>query len=485
MKLNPEKSEQSVQYDYNFIILGAGVAGLAFAWKMSKKGKKVLVIEKEAVVGGLSRTLKKKGFYLDFSAHRFHTNNRSLLKNINSLNKLKLYKHRKKSRIFMFNKYLNYPFELPNLFRAMPMNSTIICISSYLFNLLKNKIVNKTAISYKDWFIKYYGAKLYEIMCLPYTLKIWRTDPSFISADWADQRFGVENMKSLLKKAIKKLVSLDFSNYKLEDDAHAPDGGIFYYPEYGIQELPNAFLREIKQQKGSVLCNAQLKFIHKHEHVLNYEYREKSYKVTYQTLISTIPLDILYSLQEYRNKQIGEDLKHNRYMDIIFVYVFLNQKRVSSDHWIYFPDADIPFNRAVEFKNWSRKMAPENKTCLCLDITCYYDDETWNKSDAQITQECIDAGNRIRLFRQENVYGSYVERVRYAYPAYSLDYKQRLKRIVNFLETDDVYLLGRTGIFRYNNADNSVEMAFQLAENFSNNISSKSIFEYKIKNQSL
>ena len=59
--------------EYDFIVLGAGVAGLAFAKRVSEHGRTVLILEKEKEVGGLSRTLLHNGFHLDFCAHRFHT----------------------------------------------------------------------------------------------------------------------------------------------------------------------------------------------------------------------------------------------------------------------------------------------------------------------------------------------------------------------------------------------------------------------------
>ena len=82
-------------------------------------------------------------------------------------------------------------------------------------------------------------------------------------------------------------------------------------------------------------------------------------------------------------------------MDIIFVYLLLDQESVSNDHWLYFPDVEIIFNRSVEFKNWSRNMCPSGKTALCLDITCFEGDETWtltsNSNDFTITD-----GDRVR-----------------------------------------------------------------------------------------
>ncbi len=470
---------------YDYVILGAGVAGLSFAWKMIKNGKTVLVLEKEPVVGGLSRTLEHDGFLMDFSAHRFHTKNQELLHTITTLPGLKMNKHIKKSRIYLYGKYLKYPFELTNLLRAMPFHEAVLSSADYLLNRFKQRNKPREVQSYKDWFTYYYGRRLYEVMCYRYTSKIWGMDPGLISADWADARFSGENLQRLIKRAVRKLLSLDFSRYDLEDDSLAPDGGEFFYPDMGIQELPDAFAADLVARGGDVLTSATMTSLNKNLKQVKYSFQGEEYCVEYGTVISTIPLKMLYDLQDKKSTDIAQFLSETKYMDIIFVYLFLDQDHVSNDHWMYFPDPEIPFNRSVEFTNWSKKMAPEGKTCLCLDITCYFDDSKWSKSDEQHVIECIESGARIGLFQRSKVSGSFVKRIRYAYPVYDLEYKKRLQKIVAFLETDSVYLLGRTGIFRYNNSDNSIEMAFALAQKCLDNSPDKSIFEYKIKEVSL
>lgn len=475
----------AIKKQYDFVVLGAGVAGLSFAWRMSRKGKRVLVLEKDSVVGGLSRTINYKGFLLDYCAHRFHTNNPSLLKTILGLKYVTMKKYQKKTRIYMFGKYLKYPFELPNLLRAMPLSQAFFSGIDFLLNLIRQKIYPTKVISYKDWFIRLYGYALYRVMCEPYTTKIWKKDPSTISADWAEARFGGPNLVALMKKSFEKLATLNFSGYDLSDDALAPDGGDFYYPDEGIGKLPEAFAQEASENGTSIKTSTKVTSINRENHTLEFEYKGKHTTVSYKALISTIPPISLYSLIGEKRKTLDQAFSLNQYMDMIFVYVFIDKAHVSSDHWLYFPDTHIPFNRAVEFGNWSKKMVLKGKTCICLDISCYKDDSIWEKRDTDLAQECIDAADTIGYFKKEDVIDVYVLRVPFAYPVYDLEYKERLKTIVSFLEKDDVYLLGRTGVFRYNNSDNSIEMAFQLGENFLRDVKDKSIFEYKIKQVSL
>lgn len=55
------------------VILGGGPAGLAAGYELSKRGAEVVVLEKDSVVGGISRTVCRNGFRFDIGGHRFFT----------------------------------------------------------------------------------------------------------------------------------------------------------------------------------------------------------------------------------------------------------------------------------------------------------------------------------------------------------------------------------------------------------------------------
>ena len=467
---------------FDFVVLGGGVSGLGFAKRMSEHGRSVLVLEKEATIGGLSRTLNHKGFYLDFCAHRFHTNNRDLLKEVLGLPGLRMYRHVKKSRIYMFGKYLKYPFELQNLLRAMPVKDSLRCGLSFGWNLLAKPFRRPTLVSYRDWFVHLYGRRLYEIMCRPYTSKIWHTDPANISADWADQRFQGENLKKLLKRIARKILTLDFSSYNLEDDSLAPDGGPFYYPRRGIQELPDA-LASIATENGAVIeTRVTPTDVSVNNRTVTYARGGKQETVSFGHLVSTIPLHALYELQERKSPEVEQALAGLTYMDIIFVYVFL-KRPLSHDHWLYFPDPDIVFNRAVEFSNWSPEMCPAGKTSVCFDITVFENakDSLWEASDEELSARVLHDAERVGYLERSEVFDTYVFRVKHAYPYYDVAYKAKLDVIVAYLERDHVSLLGRTGIFQYNNSDNSIEMGFLLADKFLSAGDRSSVYQAKVK----
>ncbi len=469
------------QYDY--IVLGGGVSGLGFAKRMADHGKSVLVLEKEDIVGGLSRSLVHNGFYLDFCAHRFHTNNKELLNEVLALPGLEMKKHIKKSRIYMFGKWLKYPFEIQQLLAAMPIRQSIVSGFSFAWNQIAKRYRKTNELqSYKDWFIHLYGEELYKVMCYPYTSKIWHHDPGDISADWADQRFQGENLKKLLKRTIKKILTLDFTSYDLKDDSLAPDGGPFYYPLRGIQEMCDALKRAAEEKGAHIRTSATIVNVDTSTRIVTYAHSGQTHAVRYGAgLISTIPLQQYYALQERKNAAVEEALAKIKYMDIIFVYLFIDKPQISNDHWLYFPDKDIIFNRAVEFSNWSPLMCPPGKTSICFDITTFDNNKEWNMSDQELINRTISDAVRAGYIKKDDVKSSLVTRIEYAYPYYDLDYKSKLDTIVYHLEENDVALLGRTGMFKYNNSDNSIEMGFALAENFLKKDGQKSVYEYKVK----
>ena len=54
-------------------ILGAGPAGMAAAYRLTQLGFPVVVVEREDRVGGLAKSIRYRGFILDYGPHRFFT----------------------------------------------------------------------------------------------------------------------------------------------------------------------------------------------------------------------------------------------------------------------------------------------------------------------------------------------------------------------------------------------------------------------------
>jgi protoporphyrinogen oxidase len=112
-------------------------------------------------------------------------------------------------------------------------------------------------------------------------------------------------------------------------------------------------------------------------------------------------------------------------------------------------------------------MVPDDEhTSLVLECFCSLGDEIWSMTDDEIAERCVrDLVDKLKFIEQSQYEGATVVRTRYAYPVYDLDYSRKLNLINGYLDGfEGLHISGRGGIFRYNNADHSIEMGLMLGQ---------------------
>ncbi|MBU4482392.1 FAD-dependent oxidoreductase, partial [Patescibacteria group bacterium] len=73
---------------------------------------------------------------------------------------------------------------------------------------------------------------------------------------------------------------------------------------------------------------------------------------------------------------------------------------------------------------------------------------------------------QIGLVNSNLVEDAIVIKNKYAYPVYHLDYKSDLEKIFNYLSNfKNLQMIGRSGLYRYNNMDHSILTGFYAARN--------------------
>src|SRR5262249_10195855 len=96
------------------IIVGAGPAGLTAAHQLLTQGRRIRVVEQDAQVGGIARTVESKGFRFDSGGHRFFTK----VAAVNELWRRMLGKdflrRPRLSRIYYGKKFFAYPLKPMN-----------------------------------------------------------------------------------------------------------------------------------------------------------------------------------------------------------------------------------------------------------------------------------------------------------------------------------------------------------------------------------
>jgi protoporphyrinogen oxidase len=514
------------------IIIGAGPAGLTAAYEMlDKTNIKPIILEKTGEIGGISKTVNFKGNRIDIGGHRFFSKSDKIMdwwKNILPLqgapacddvilgrdvplSKTYLSKEIKKdelneynspdpektdkvmlnrnrvSRIYFIRKFFDYPvsLNLVTLSQLGIIRTSKIGIS-YLKTIL-NPIRNEQSL--EEFFINRFGKELYLTFFKDYTEKIWGVPCAEIKADWGSQRIKGLSIKKTVQNAIKTKFSDDtnLSQKKIETSLI----GKFMYPKLGPGQMWEEVADKIVKNGGEIHFYQKVNGIVsdniKVSSVESYdESTGKSNKWDGNYFISTMPVKELVKAIKDVPDNVLEVAEGLMYRDFITVGLLLkklsieNQSKIKSvgnivpDNWIYIQEKDVKLGRVQIFNNWSPYMVdnPEN-ILIGLEYFCNKGDVLWNMSDKEFTDFAVDELIKIGIATKEDVIDSTVLRVEKTYPAYFGSY-ERFHVIKDFLERfENLYLVGRNGMHRYNNMDHSMLTAMTAVENIIQGVNSK------------
>ena len=448
--------------DKKVIVIGAGSAGLTAAYELCKAGVEAIVLEKDNIVGGLARTVNYKGYHFDIGGHRFFTKVKAVEDMWCEALGADLLQRKRLSRIYYNKKFFFYPLRASNaLFGLGLWNSFLIFLSYFKAQLLPEK-PEKT---FEQWVSNRFGKRLYQIFFQTYTEKVWGIPCSEITAEWVAQRIKGLSLLTALKNALIKQQSKDKGAViKTLIDA-------FDYPKQGPGMMWETVASIVQQNGSEVRFGAEVeKILWTNDRVDAVEVKNNGQRevVKGTHFISSMPVrELIQKFEPAVPEEVLKAAMKLNYRDFLTVVLIINKRDVFEDNWIYIHDADVKVGRIQNFKNWSPYMIPDpNKTCLGLEYFCFEGDGLWTMSD----QELIELGKKelenLGLIQASDVEDGVVVRMPKAYPVYDSTYHESLKIIRQFLSRiDNLQLVGRNGMHKYNNQDHSMLTAMLAAEN--------------------
>jgi protoporphyrinogen oxidase len=144
------------------------------------------------------------------------------------------------------------------------------------------------------------------------------------------------------------------------------------------------------------------------------------------------------------------------------------------DNWIYIQEADVKVGRMQIFNNWSPYMVKDkDKIWIGLEYFCNEGDQLWNTPDDDFIKMAIDEMVKINIIGKQDVLDAVVIKLPNTYPGYFGSY-EHFDVVRDFTDRfDNLFLIGRTGMHRYNNQDHSMLSAMVAVENVTRNVKTK------------
>jgi protoporphyrinogen oxidase len=430
-----------------FVIAGGGPAGLTAALELLEHGLAPAVFEKDATVGGISRTENHAGFRFDMGGHRFFTKVDEVQRLWERLLGDDLLERPRLSRIYYRQKFFTYPLAPVNALCGLGLVESARIIASYAKWRLRPHRREET---FEQWVVNRFGKRLFETFFKTYTEKVWGISCSELSADWAAQR--IQNLS--LRSAILNMFRRSGSIRSLIEQ--------FHYPRLGPGMMWEAARARIEAQGGQVATGAEVVEIRRDgpridSIVVSVDGERRIVPGT--DFISSMPItELVRRMRPAAPREVLEAAARLRYRAFLTVGLIIDRAELFPDNWIYVHDPSVHVGRIQNFKNWSPCMVPDaSKTALGLEYFCAEGDELWTMSDRDLIELARAELEAIGLADARDVVDGCVFRVRHAYPMYDAGYAGHLATIRAFVDSlDNLQTIGRNGLHRYNNQDHAM-----------------------------
>ena len=440
------------------ICIGAGPAGLTASWELAKNGIRTIVLEADEQVGGIARTVKYKGYLFDIGGHRFFTKWDEVFRIWQEILGEKFLQRPRLSRIYHRNRFFYYPLRPLNALFGLGILESILILLSFLRARLSPSPVEENL---EQWVCNRFGKRLYRIFFKTYTEKVWGIPCNKIQADWAAQRIKGLTLTSAIRNAVLKPKR---SKIKSLIDH-------FHYPERGPGMMWELLAEKLELQGHPVLLKKPVVRICHNDRLITHVVtrgpgEEETFEGTH--FISSMPIrHLVRDLEPPAPREILDAANGLHYRDFLIVSLIINRKDLFPDNWIYVHSPDVQVGRIQNFKNWSSAMVPDpNKTCLGMEYFVFANEGLWSMPDAELVALATKELAWLGLAKATEVEDGTVVRMPKAYPMYDPGYRERVESIRAYLQRfENLQVVGRNGMHKYNNQDHSMMTALYAARN--------------------
>ena len=306
------------QYDY--LIVGAGLFGAAFAYRAKRMGRKCLVIDKRTHLGGNLFCEHVAGIQVHkYGAHIFHTDNSEVWKWVNDITPFNRFAN--SPLAFYKGKLFNLPFNMNTFYQmwgALTPEEAMDILEEQRQDILrkmKEEGVQQPR-NLEEQALSLVGRDIYETLIKGYTEKQWGRKcnqlPAFI---------------------IKRLpVRLVFDNNYFN---HAYQG----IPMGGYNRLIGGFLEGVETRTGIDFFSLQRQW---DEAGQVYRISGDQMEVSCRQIVFTGQLDEFF----------GFCLGHLQYRSLRFEHETLLVSNYQGNAVVNYTDAEVPYTRIIEHKHF-------------------------------------------------------------------------------------------------------------------------------------
>lgn len=414
------------------IILGAGIAGLGAAYKLSNCDKSCIILEKDNTYGGLCGNFTIEGFRFDRFVH-FSFAKSEVVNLIFNKGCSEVFRHIPNA----YNLYKGIWLKHPAQNNLYPLSKEIKDAVIKDFVLRPIDVDSSSITNYEQWLRFQFGNYFSEHFPIPYTKKYWMVEAKELETRWVGSREGSRLYQPSIEEVIQGCQSSDTPiTYYSKEMRYPKKGG---YKQF-LSEL-------VKNQK--IIYN---------EYVIEIIPSQKTLKTIsgneyhYSRLISSLPLPLIIDMIPNIPIKVLKATKQLRCTCGYQISIGLKTMNIPPYLWWYIYDEDILPARVYSPSLKSPDNAPKGCSSLQLEIYCQRDQYTKNKLISHSIGKLISLG----IIKQEDILFVDIRFEPYANVIFDHNIYKARKIIRNYLASVGIETIGRFGEWGYLWSDESL-----------------------------
>ena len=225
----------------DLVVLGAGPAGLAAAWRAARRGLKVTLLERADRVGGLAGSFEVAGQRVDHGSHRLHPSTPPrLIADLRNMLGPDLQTRPRNGRLRIEGRWIVFPLQAGDLTRELPP-SMVAKVAGESVTAPFRRPKNDT---YAGVLKAGLGPTLYNSVYAPYAEKLWGLPGNKISSVQARRRVSADTAWKIAARVV--------------GGRGDSSGKLFYYPRRGFGQIVEALADSASAAGAEIRLEAEV-----------------------------------------------------------------------------------------------------------------------------------------------------------------------------------------------------------------------------------
>jgi protoporphyrinogen oxidase len=434
---------------HDLVVLGAGPAGLAAAWRAARRGLKVTVLERAGRVGGLAGSFEIAGVRVDHGSHRLHPSTPPrVLADLRGLLGDDLQRRRRNGRLRVAGRWVGFPLRAGELARELPGP----LVARVARESATSPLRRARADTYAGVLRAGLGPTLYDELYGPYAQKLWGLPGDRISSVQARRRVSADTVWKIAARIVR-------------GNRGDGQGQVYLYPRRGFGQIVEALAEAASAAGADIRLEAEVDSVRVVEDEVLVGTQDAD-QFTAGHVFSTLPLPVLARICRPAPSLADiESASRLRFRAMLLVYVVHRGGRWTGFDAHYVPGLETPITRISEPANYRDSADdPADRSVLCAEIPCSMTDEVWGLDDESLGDLVDEALARTGLPAVNRMHVE-TRRLGQVYPVYRIGFEhdlagvdawaRMLRRVVTF---------GRQGLFAHDNTHHALVMAYDAVD---------------------